>query len=157
MTPLVTEGRGRVRLVFFAVIVLVFAGLAVSDVVFAYSDVSHEYVMHKASQVMAGGANFVLYGPADTMIKAAVPVVAVCAVRTGADGRFTLALPAGPSRAIRLTYFPFSDSRGFVSSNTIVEDVHAPLTIRAAKRAIRDTGPSACSASGPTRTSTRRT
>ena len=58
--------------------------LEVDDVVFAYSDVSHEYVMHKASEVLAAGANFVLLGPDATMLKATVPVVAVCAVRTGA-------------------------------------------------------------------------
>lgn len=57
--------------------------LKVNDVVFAYSDVSHEYVMHRASQAMAAGANFVLLGPDATMLEAAVPVVAVCAVRTG--------------------------------------------------------------------------
>lgn len=56
---------------------------AVDDVVFAYSDVSHEYVMHKASQVLAAGANFVLLGPRETMLTASVPVVSVCAVRTG--------------------------------------------------------------------------
>ncbi len=59
------------------------AGLAVDDVVFGYSDVSHEYVMHTASQVLAAGASFVLLGPHDTMLGAHVPVVAVCAVRTG--------------------------------------------------------------------------
>ncbi len=58
-------------------------GLAVDDVVFGYSDVSHQYVMDKASQVLAAGASFVLLGPHDTMIGARVPVVAVCAVRTG--------------------------------------------------------------------------
>ncbi len=57
--------------------------LAVDEVVFSYSDVSYEYVMHKASQVMAAGASFVLLGPHDTMLTARVPVVAVCAVRTG--------------------------------------------------------------------------
>jgi predicted GTPase len=57
--------------------------LRVDDVVFSYSDVSHEYVMHKASEALAAGANFVLLGPRDTMIEASVPVVAVCAVRTG--------------------------------------------------------------------------
>ena len=57
--------------------------LRVDDVVFAYSDVSHDHVMHMASQVLAAGANFVLLGPRDTMLKAEVPVVAVCAVRTG--------------------------------------------------------------------------
>jgi predicted GTPase len=55
----------------------------VDDVHFAYSDVPHEYVMNKASQVMARGANFVLLGPDDTMIKSRKPVVSVCAVRTG--------------------------------------------------------------------------
>jgi predicted GTPase len=57
--------------------------LAVDDVVFAYSDVSHQYVMHQASTVMAAGASFMLLGPNDTMLEANVPVVAVCAVRTG--------------------------------------------------------------------------
>jgi len=55
----------------------------VQDVVFAYSDVSHEYVMHKASEVLAAGANFLLLGPDATMLQASVPVVSVCAVRTG--------------------------------------------------------------------------
>ncbi len=58
--------------------------LGVDDVVFAYSDVSHQYVMHRASEVLAAGANFVLLGPDATMLDAKVPVVAVCAVRTGA-------------------------------------------------------------------------
>jgi len=56
---------------------------AIDDVHFAYSDVPHEYVMHKASQAMAAGANFVLLGPCDTMIESKKPVVSVCAVRTG--------------------------------------------------------------------------
>jgi predicted GTPase len=56
----------------------------VDQVVFAYSDVSHEYVMHKASEVLAAGADFRLMGPRSTMLQARVPVVAVCAVRTGA-------------------------------------------------------------------------
>jgi predicted GTPase len=58
--------------------------LHVEDVVFAYSDVSHEYVMHAASRVLAAGASFLLLGPNATMLEADVPVVAVCAVRTGA-------------------------------------------------------------------------
>jgi len=56
----------------------------VDQVVFAYSDVSHEYVMHKASMVLANGANFCLMGLKTTMLKARVPVISVCAVRTGA-------------------------------------------------------------------------
>ncbi len=51
--------------------------------VFAYSDVSHETVMHKASLVLACGADFRLIGPKASMLKAKVPVVSVCAVRTG--------------------------------------------------------------------------
>lgn len=57
--------------------------LAVDQVVFAYSDVSHEYVMHKASLVMAAGADFRLMGPGSTQLKSSKPVIAVCAVRTG--------------------------------------------------------------------------
>lgn len=56
----------------------------VDQVVFAYSDVSHEYVMHEASQVLAAGADFCLLGPRHTQLKSSKPVVAVCAVRTGA-------------------------------------------------------------------------
>lgn len=56
----------------------------IDDVVFSYSDVRHEYVMHKASAVLAAGANFSLLGAKDTMLKSTKPVIAVCAVRTGA-------------------------------------------------------------------------
>jgi predicted GTPase len=55
----------------------------IDQVIFAYSDVSHEYVMHKASIVLASGADFRLMGPKTTMLRAKVPVVSVGAVRTG--------------------------------------------------------------------------
>ena len=55
----------------------------VDQVIFAYSDVSHEYVMHKASIVLASGADFRMLSPSSTMLKAKIPVVSVCAVRTG--------------------------------------------------------------------------
>ncbi len=55
----------------------------VDIVVFAYSDVSHEYVMHRASRAMAAGADFLLLGPKATMLHSNKPVVAVGAVRTG--------------------------------------------------------------------------
>jgi predicted GTPase len=55
----------------------------VDEVVFAYSDVSHEYVMHRASWVLALGADFKLLGPRNTMLRSNRPVVAVTAVRTG--------------------------------------------------------------------------
>ena len=56
----------------------------VEQVVFAYSDVPHEYVMHKASLVIATGADFRLLGTRETQVKSNKPVVSVCAVRTGA-------------------------------------------------------------------------
>ncbi|HEY6962993.1 MAG TPA: cyclic 2,3-diphosphoglycerate synthase [Gaiellaceae bacterium] len=55
----------------------------VDEVVFSYSDVRHETVMHKASIAMAAGADFKLLGPRSTMLRSTKPVVAVCAVRTG--------------------------------------------------------------------------
>lgn len=55
----------------------------VDQVIFAYSDVSHEYVMHKASQVLVAGADFRLMGAGSTMLTGRKPVIAVCAVRTG--------------------------------------------------------------------------
>ncbi|MGZ4179088.1 MAG: cyclic 2,3-diphosphoglycerate synthase [Solirubrobacteraceae bacterium] len=56
----------------------------VDEVVFAYSDVSHEDVMHQASRVLAAGPDFTLLGPRSTMLKSSRRVVAVCAARTGA-------------------------------------------------------------------------
>ena len=56
----------------------------IEEVVFAYSDVSHEAVMHQASRVIACGADFRLLGAETTMLKSRRPVVSVCAVRTGA-------------------------------------------------------------------------
>lgn len=57
--------------------------LKIDEVVFSYSDISHENVMHKASQVLAAGANFTFLGPDSTMLKSKKKVIAVCAVRTG--------------------------------------------------------------------------
>ncbi|MGZ4213347.1 MAG: cyclic 2,3-diphosphoglycerate synthase [Actinomycetota bacterium] len=59
-------------------------GERVDEVVFCYSDVSHEHVMHSASIAIAAGADFRLLGPAKTMLPSSKPVVAVCAARTGA-------------------------------------------------------------------------
>ena len=56
---------------------------AVDQVVFAYSDVSHQQVMHLASRALALGADFMLLGPKRTMLHSCVPVIAVCATRTG--------------------------------------------------------------------------
>jgi predicted GTPase len=55
----------------------------VQTVVFAYSDVPHETVMHAASRALASGADFLLLGPERTMLRSSKPVIAVTAVRTG--------------------------------------------------------------------------
>ncbi|MGD8979865.1 MAG: cyclic 2,3-diphosphoglycerate synthase [candidate division WOR-3 bacterium] len=55
----------------------------VDIVVFSYSDISHQYVMNKASEVMAAGADFWLLGPKSSMLKSKRKVVSICAARTG--------------------------------------------------------------------------
>ncbi len=55
----------------------------VDEVVFAYSDVSHNYVMDKACSVIAAGADFRFIGAEKSMIKSSKPVISICAVRTG--------------------------------------------------------------------------
>lgn len=55
----------------------------IDQVILAYSDISHARVMHKASIVLAAGADFLMLGPEHTMIQSRIPVIAVCAVRTG--------------------------------------------------------------------------
>jgi predicted GTPase len=56
----------------------------VDQVVFSYSDVTHQHVMHVASRSLAAGADFLLLSPRDTMLRSSKPCVAICAVRTGA-------------------------------------------------------------------------
>lgn len=55
----------------------------IAEVIFAYSDVAHEDLMHKASQVISWGADFKLMGTKSTMIKSRLPVIAITATRTG--------------------------------------------------------------------------
>jgi predicted GTPase len=55
----------------------------VDQIIFSYSDVSHEELMDKASLILSKGQDFVLLGPKETMIESRVPVISVCAVRTG--------------------------------------------------------------------------
>ena len=57
--------------------------LKVDDVIFSYSDVSYEYLMHKSALVNNTGANFVLLGTRDTSVKSTKPLISVCATRTG--------------------------------------------------------------------------
>ena len=56
---------------------------AIDEVLFAYSDIAHVDLMHKASLVLSLGADFRLLGPAATMVRSTKPVISVCAVRTG--------------------------------------------------------------------------
>ncbi|HSA62486.1 MAG TPA: cyclic 2,3-diphosphoglycerate synthase [Nitrospiraceae bacterium] len=62
----------------------VIAARAVDQVILSYSDLSHEEVMHKASRVLAAGADFRFLSPRSTMLRSRKPVVSICAVRTGA-------------------------------------------------------------------------
>src|SRR5919204_1029151 len=55
----------------------------VDEVVFAYSDVTHEHVMHVGSRALAAGASYRLISPRETMLSTPTPTVAICAVRTG--------------------------------------------------------------------------
>ena len=76
------------------------AELKVDQVVFAYSDISHTYVMHKASQVLASGADFCILGPHATQIASSKPVVSVCAARTGSGKSQTTRRVAGILRGL---------------------------------------------------------
>ena len=88
---------------------------AVDEVVLAYSDLSHEEVMHKASIALAAGADFTLLGPKSTMLPSTKPVVAVCAVRTGSGKSQTsravgkLLLDAGLKVALVRHPMPYGD------------------------------------------------
>ena len=85
------------------------------EVVFAYSDVSHQLVMHRASTVLAAGADFRLMGPDSTMLRSRRPVVAVCAVRTGSGKSQTtrrvgqILLEAGLKPALVRHPMPYGD------------------------------------------------
>jgi predicted GTPase len=87
----------------------------VDEVVFAYSDIAHVDVMHKASIVMAAGADFRLCGPAATMLRPTKPVVAIGAVRTGCGKSQTtravgqLLLDAGLKVALIRHPMPYGD------------------------------------------------
>jgi len=87
----------------------------VETVVFSYSDVSHEHVMHQASRALAAGADFRLIGPDRMMLHAEVPVVAVDAVRTGCGKSQTarkfaaLLLKRGKDVAVVREPMPYGD------------------------------------------------
>ena len=82
----------------------------IDDVVFAYSDVTHEHVMHVASRALAAGASYRLISPTLTMLSSSKPVVAVCAVRTGSGKsqttRYVAGLLRGAGRRVAVLRHP---------------------------------------------------
>jgi len=78
--------------------------LQVDQAIFAYSDVSHEQVMHLASQVLVAGADFRLMGANTTMLQSTKPVVAVCAGRTGSGKSQTTRRVCDLLRALQTRY-----------------------------------------------------
>src|ERR687884_1661254 len=70
----------------------------IDEVVFAYSDVTHEHVMHIGSRALAAGADYRPLSPRDTMLPSSKPCIAVCAVRTGSGKSQTTRRVAGPMR-----------------------------------------------------------
>src|SRR5512144_2023785 len=89
----------------------------VDEVVFSYSDVTHEHVMHVASRALAAGADFRLVSPASTELVSTKPCVAICAVRTGAGKsqttrRIALILRGAGRRVAVLRHpMPYGDLR----------------------------------------------
>ncbi len=78
--------------------------------VFAYSDVSHDHVMHLGSRVLATGADYTLLGPKHTMLNASVPVIAICAARTGSGksqtSRYVAAMLSGWGKRVVVIRHP---------------------------------------------------
>jgi predicted GTPase len=104
----------------------------VDEVILAYSDLKHETVMHKASLVLAAGADFRLLGPDATMLGSSKPVVAVCAVRTGCGKSQTsrkvgrTLLDAGLRVALVRHPMPYGDLKAMrVQRFATIEDIDA--------------------------------
>jgi predicted GTPase len=104
----------------------------VDEVVLAYSDLKHETVMHKASLVLATGADFKLLGPHATMLGSEKPVVAVCATRTGCGKSQTsrkigqILLEAGLRVALVRHPMPYGDLEAMrVQRFATLEDIDA--------------------------------
>ena len=102
------------------------------EVVFSYSDVTHEHVMHLGSRALASGAGFRLLAPRETMLTSSKPVVAVCAVRTGSGKSQTTRYVAGLLReagkrvAVLRHPMPYGDlSRQAVQRFASYEDLDA--------------------------------
>src|SRR5689334_15551816 len=104
----------------------------VDEVILSYSDLKHETVMHKASIVLAAGADFRLMGPDTTMLHSSKPVVAVCATRTGCGKSQTsravgrALLDAGLTVALVRHPMPYGDLEAMrVQRFATLEDIDA--------------------------------
>ena len=121
---------------------------------FAYSDVTHEHVMHVGSLALAAGARFRLLSPRATMIPSAKPVVAVCAVRTGSGKsqttRYVAALlrEAGKRVAVLRHPMPYGDlTKQAVQRFERYEDLDAADARSRSARSTSRTSPKATSSS----------
>src|SRR5918911_1732982 len=103
---------------------------AVDEVVFAYSDVTHEHVMHLASRALAAGASYRLVSPRETMLRSTKPVVAICAVRTGSGKSQTtrhvaaLLRESGKTVAVLRHPMPYGDLSKQAVQRFVRPDVH---------------------------------
>jgi predicted GTPase len=122
----------------------------VDEVVFAYSDLSHEDVIHRASLALAAGADFTLLGRRATMLHCPKPVVAVCATRTGAGKSQTssrigqILLEAGLRVALVRHPMPYGDlERMRVQRFSTVAEIDAPTPPSRSARSTSDPSSSA--------------
>ena len=127
--PLYPEG---IPIVGEAELTALVARESIDEVILAYSDLAHADVMHKASIVLATGADFRLLGPHQTMLKSTKPVVAVCAVRTGCGKSQTtrrvgqILLDAGLKVALVRHPMPYGDLEAMrVQRFASVEEIDA--------------------------------
>ncbi|MBI5233426.1 MAG: GTPase [Deltaproteobacteria bacterium] len=103
---------------------------SIDEVVFAYSDVSHEYVMHRASLCLSLGSSFVLLGPKAAMLESKRPVISITAVRTGSGKssvakKITLLLKDADKKAAVIRHpMPYGDLvKGRVQRFSCFEDL----------------------------------
>jgi predicted GTPase len=127
--PLYPEG---IPIVAEAELTALVARESIDEVILAYSDLAYVDVMHKASIVLAAGADFRLLGPHQTMLKSTKPVVAVCAVRTGCGKSQTtrrvgqILLDAGLKVALVRHPMPYGDLEAMrVQRFASVEEIDA--------------------------------
>src|SRR5947208_1650450 len=106
----------------------------IDSVVFAYSDVTHEHVMHIGSRALAAGASYHLIAPADTMLESTKPSVAICAVRTGSGKSQTtrhvarLFRESGKRVAVLRHPMPYGDLASQAGIDAVLNSIHDNTT-----------------------------